>query len=123
MVQVSVDAFRLSESRERVTSGKQRLGNLKPREKVESPEIYAENQNLSQEGVDDTDLVYEETALTPYTVNMNAHYNHFDKHITYSNTDFKENIHRKVQTIQLEDKNELSLRVSSTINFQLIFIF
>lgn len=42
---------------------------------------------------------------------MAAHYGHFDKHISDTNMDFKEEIHRKVQTIKLEDTAELNNRV------------
>ena len=57
-------------------------------------------------------------------MNMEASYGHFDKHISDTNMDFKEEIHRKVQTIKLEDTAELNNRVSSKhppILFYIIF--
>ena len=97
LVQGSVEGFRLNESRERVTQGKQRLSGLRTREKVGSPDNYAENQNLSQNDIEDSDAgQYRTSTVTPYTVDMVAHYAHFDKHISDTNMDFKEEIHRKV---------------------------
>ena len=43
------------------------------------------------------------------------------KHISDTNMDFKEEIHRKVQTIKLEDTAELNNRVSSISLLFLIF--
>ena len=54
-------------------------------------------------------------------MNMEASYGHFDKHISDTNMDFKEEIHRKVQTIKLEDTAELNNRVSSISLLFLIF--
>ena len=112
LIQGSVEGFRLNESRERVSSGKPRLSVLRSREKVESQDNYAENQNLNQNDIEDSDAGYRVSTVTPYTVDMVAHYGHFDKHISDTNKDFKEEIHRKVQTIKLEDTAELNNRVS-----------
>ena len=112
LIQGSVEGFRLNESREGRSSGKPRLSGLRSREKVESQDNYAENQNLSQNDIEDSDAGYRVSTVTPYTVDMIAHYGHFDKHISDTNKDFKEEIHRKVQTIKLEDTAELNNRVS-----------
>jgi hypothetical protein len=79
---------------------------------VESTDNYAENQNLSQNDIEDSDTGYRGSTVTPYTVDMVAHYGHFDSHISDTNKDFKEEIHRKVQTIKLADASELNKRVS-----------
>lgn len=58
------------------------------------------------------------STVTPYTVNMELSYTIFDKHISDTNMDFKEEILRKVQTIKLEDTSELNNRVSLKFDIQ-----
>lgn len=48
---------------------------------------------------------------TPYVVNMQASINEFASHVEECNNDFKENIHRKVQTIKLKSTSELYKKV------------